>query len=105
MKLFTLLAFLVVTLFTATAQTGCPVNLNFGTGDFSNWQCFTGNTTATSCVTNVDNVSYSGPVTNRHTILLPTAAVDTFGGFPITPSGVTNVARLGTVGQINAQVE
>ena len=44
-------------------QTYCP-NLNFGMGNFTNWQCYLG-----SCESGIANISPSNSMTGRHTIM------------------------------------
>ena len=68
----------------SVAQNVCPPNIDFGFGDFTNWQCYAGNVTL-SGTTNVVNVSPSAPLPNRHTVINPTGLTDQFGGFPMTP--------------------
>src|SRR3954469_22780150 len=69
------------------AQNVCPPNIDFEFGDFTNWQCYTGSTTASGCTlgTNVVNAVPSAPITQRHTIIPPTQTTDPFGGFYMTP--------------------
>lgn len=75
----------------------CPPNIDFETGDFTNWECFTG---ATKVVNGQNNISLtlSGPVSGRHEIIssstLPTN--DPYGGFPrLCPYGGNYSVKLG----------
>lgn len=84
----------------AFAQGGnpCPPNIDFETGGFAGWNCFTG----TCCPINTP--TYSGPVANRHTIMSGTGN-DTYGGFPIVPPGGGNYSfKLGN-DNIGAEAE
>ena len=88
----------------------CPLNLDFESGTFKNWQCFIGNTT-----TMVDNngitqnqiiLTPSPPVTNRHEIISATSTqFDPYGGFPtLCPYGGKYSVKLGN-DSIGAQAE
>lgn len=61
----------------------CPVNIDFESGNFSNWQCYIG-TTYTSGVQNVINLSPSPPVNGRHEIISSSSMplLDSYGNFP-----------------------
>lgn len=84
----------------------CPDNLAFENGNFSNWTCYTGST-ACSAGGNTTNLSISGPVANRHTLInrsLP-SAVDPYGLFPINPPDGSNYCvKLGNT-QTGAEAE
>lgn len=75
----------------------CPDNITFEFGDFTNWECFTGDVSAVGN-TNVITVLPSPPTANRHTIIprsVP-AAQDPWGFFDINaPDGSNFIARLG----------
>ena len=83
--------------FTANAQ-NCPPNIDFETGTFQGWTCYTG-TTADINGENVITIYPSGPVSNRHTMYSYTANsqdVDPYGGFPVVcPNGSGYSIRLG----------
>lgn len=72
----------------------CPPNIGFETGTLDNWQCFAG-------VINRDgslNLSPTGPVTDRHTIIQNTypQQLDPYGAFPVNcPNGSGFSVRLG----------
>ena len=77
---------------------GCPPNIDFETGTFDGWTCYTG----TAEVVNNENVialqPSGGPVFNRHTMYTANtnAGVDPYGGFPVNcPNGSTHSIRLG----------
>lgn len=85
----------------ATLQTsftqGCPPNLDFENGNFTNWECFTGNTTTTAGQ-NIINLFPSLPIPGRHEIITAstTPALDPYGGFPkLCPYGDRYSVKLG----------
>ena len=78
------------------AQT-CPPNIDFETGGFDGWTCYTGSAGVVSDQ-NVISLSFSGPVPGRHTMYTRTAVpeVDPYGGFPVVcPNGSGHSIRLG----------
>lgn len=81
----------------ANAQT-CPYNIDFETGTFEGWTCYTGYTAAVNGE-NVITISPSGPVNNRHTMYSYAKNandVDQYGGFPVVcPNGSNYSIRLG----------
>ena len=82
--------------FSANAQE-CPHNIDFETGDFTGWTCYTG-FVADNNGTNVISISPSGPVYNRHTMYAsyPGSGNDPYGNFPINcPNGSGHSIRLG----------
>jgi hypothetical protein len=82
--------------FTGYAQL-CPPNIDFETGTFNGWTCYTGSNLAIGN-DNVISISPSGgPVLNRHTMYTaPTSELDYYGGFPVTcPNGSGHSIRLG----------
>src|SRR5262245_1849462 len=70
----------------AAAQKECPANIDFESGTFDNWKCFTGSTSV-GINGNEINVSASTPVTGRHTLYTKGAAtmLDPYGLFPVNP--------------------
>jgi hypothetical protein len=83
--------------FTGNAQS-CPANIDFETGTFNGWTCYTGDTEAIG-VQNVISVSTSGgPVNNRHTMFAANSGeVDPYGGFPVNcPNGSGHSIKLGS---------
>ena len=88
--------FLWPTCFAAYSQT-CPPNIDFESGTFSGWSCYTGSPMAVNG-RNVISLTNSGPVQGRHTIFpaFPSAGLDPYGGFPINcPNGSGYSVRLG----------
>ena len=80
-----------------TAQI-CPPNIDFETGTFNHWTCFTGTTVVRNGNENEILLQNSGPVDNRHTMYsrLSNPGNDPYGGFPIIcPNGSGYSVRLG----------
>lgn len=76
----------------------CPVNIDFETGGFSNWTCYTGTTAAIGGQNVINITPTGGPIFNRHTMYTNNGngEVDPYGGFPvICPNGSGNSVRLG----------
>ncbi len=83
--------------FSAKAQ-NCPPNIDFESGSFSGWTCYTGSVASVNN-TNVITFNYQGdPVFNRHTMYSanPGDGLDEYGGFPKNcPNGSGHSIRLG----------
>ena len=79
----------------ANAQT-CPPNIDFETGEFNNWTCYTGNTVGSNGMNQI-NLSATGPSPDRHTIYPANSGLmDPFGGFPVNcPNGSGYSIQLG----------
>ena len=75
----------------------CPPNIDFETGTFANWTCYTGSVSAAGGTNTIYLTPSGGPVPNQHTMYsAPTTEVDYFGGFPvICPNGSGKSIRLG----------
>lgn len=92
------------------AAQDCPVNIDFEMGDFTNWQCFTGTTSADYANNvNVIDLKPSPPTPNRHEIIKAnndgSIPLDPYGGFPqLCPYGGKYSVKLGN-NDINAQAE
>ncbi len=87
-----LLAFVLVFSFApAKGQVGlCPPNLDFENGDFSNWECRSGQ------ISNGFPLPVVGPIPGRHTIIGSPGGIDPYGGFPtICPNGSNFSVMLG----------
>lgn len=82
--------------FYVNAQT-CPPNIDFETGGFTGWTCYTGYVSGNG--QNVITLSPSpGPVPERHTMYssFPGGEIDFYGGFPVNcPNGSGQSIRLG----------
>lgn len=83
--------------FTGNAQT-CPPNIDFETGTFDNWTCYSGYTSAVGEENQITLYPSAGPVYNKHTMYTSnTNEVDPFGGFPVScPNGSGHSIRLGS---------
>jgi gliding motility-associated-like protein len=97
-KLFSAVIMLVCPgYFFANAQS-CPPNIDFETGTFDGWTCYTGFVEVINNQ-NVINITPSGgPVFNRHTMYTANSGdgVDQYGGFPVNcPNGSKHSIRLG----------
>jgi gliding motility-associated-like protein len=81
-----------------TYAQNCPPNIDFETGTFNNWTCYTGFVAAVNDQ-NVISLSPSGPVGDRHTMyssLTQPVELDYYGGFPVNcPNGSGHSIRLG----------
>lgn len=75
----------------------CPPNIDFETGTFNNWTCYSGNVSAAGGTNNIFLTQSSGPVPNQHTMYTaPSTETDPFGGFPVNcPNGSGHSIRLG----------
>lgn len=75
----------------------CPPNIDFETGTFNNWSCYTGNVSAAGGTNTIFLSNAGGPVPNQHTMYTSgTGELDFFGGFPVTcPNGSGYSVKLG----------
>lgn len=74
----------------------CPPNIDFETGTFDGWNCYSGYVTGNG--TNAIVLSPTDPTPERHTMYssFPSAGLDYYGGFPINcPNGSGHSIRLG----------
>lgn len=93
----TCIIILLCLLTNAYSQSSCPPNLDFESGTFDNWQCFTG-TTDTLGGKNRMNLTPSAPVQGRHEIITASSLpeFDTYGKFPrLCPYGGNYSVKLG----------
>lgn len=74
----------------------CPPNIDFETGTFNGWTCYTGSVAAVGGQ-NVISLFPGSPVADRHMMILPgNGGKDYFGGFPLNcPNGSGYSVRLG----------
>jgi gliding motility-associated-like protein len=91
--------FLLVFSIKAQAQ-DCPPNIDFETGSFNRWTCYTGNTVALNNQFNAINLFPSGgPRANYHTMYSRATnggELDFYGGFPVVcPNGSGYSVKLG----------
>ena len=82
--------------FISAAQ--CPPNIDFETGTFNNWQCYTGSVAAVNGQNVITLFPTAGPVANQHTLFKASQGngFDPFGGFPVNcPNGSGYSIKLG----------
>ena len=75
----------------------CPPNIDFESGTFNGWTCYTGSTAEVNGQ-NVITLFPSSPTPGRHTMMsaFPGDGVDPYGGFPVNcPNGSGKSMRLG----------
>jgi gliding motility-associated-like protein len=80
-----------------TFSQNCPYNIDFETGTFDGWTCYTGYTEAVNDQ-NVITLYPSSPVVDRHTMYTSNSGdgLDPYGGFPVNcPNGSRHSIRLG----------
>ena len=88
---------LVVTLliYFQAAFMQCPTNIDFETGDVSNWDCFAGKTSSANGI-NYITLAPSSPIPGRHQITTTASGNDPYGGFPqLCPYGGNYSVKLG----------
>ncbi len=93
-----LLIFFIYLLNTTASQSQtCPPNIDFETGTFNGWTCYTGFTASVENNNVISLASSSGPVFDKHTMYsAPSAEVDYYGKFPvICPNGSGHSIKLG----------
>lgn len=88
--------FLIVFSSVIKSQT-CPYNIDFETGTFNGWTCYSGRTAAVGGQNEI-SLSPSGPIPGKHTIYNANSnEVDPFGGFPVNcPNGSGHSIKLGS---------
>ena len=96
MKLFTLLLLSCFFKFTTVAAQDCPPNIDFETGDFAHWDCFTGSTSS-RLAQNFITLTPSAPQAGRHEIIsAANVGLDVYGKFPtLCPYGNGYSVKLG----------
>jgi gliding motility-associated-like protein len=91
--------FIVSCLFFSKAMAqNCPPNIDFETGTFDNWTCYTGSVAAIAGQNVITLSPAGGPVPEQHTMFTANQGngVDFFGGFPVNcPNGSGHSIRLG----------
>jgi len=81
----------------AVAQS-CPNNIDFETGTFDGWTCYTGSVSASGGQNVMTLYSSNGPLGSKHTMYsaYPGDGLDPYGGFPVNcPNGSGHSIRLG----------
>lgn len=77
---------------------GCPPNIDFESGTFANWTCYTGTVAAVGGQNVITLNPSGGPVANQHTMFTAGQgnALDPFGRFPVNcPNGSGHSIKLG----------
>ncbi len=86
--------------FTSGNAQDCPPNIDFETGSFDGWTCYTGYTAAVGDDNVISLSSSGGPVFEKHTMYTAAAnsgELDPFGNFPVlSPNGSGHSIRLGS---------
>jgi gliding motility-associated-like protein len=87
---------LCVLFVTIKAAAQCPPNIDFETGTFDGWTCYTGYTAAVNGQNEI-NLTLSGPSGDRHTMYTANSGLlDPYGNFPVNcPNGSGHSIRLG----------
>jgi len=84
--------------FTSNAQ-NCPPNIDFETGTFEGWTCYTGTTSAVGDENVISLHSSGGPLFDRHKMysaIANSGELDHYGGFPVVcPNGSRYSIKLG----------
>ncbi|MEO5594641.1 MAG: T9SS type B sorting domain-containing protein [Chitinophagaceae bacterium] len=83
---------------TVSAQE-CPANIDFETGTFNGWTCYTGHVASVNGE-NVISLNASGAANGRHTMLtaFPGDGLDPYGDFPVNcPNGSGHSIKLGNI--------
>jgi gliding motility-associated-like protein len=74
----------------------CPTNIDFESGTFAGWTCYTGSVASVSGQNVISLFNSFGPVPERQTMYGPNAGLDPYGDFPINcPNGSGHSIRLG----------
>ena len=76
----------------------CPYNLDFETGGFDNWRCWSGSVAEINGVNSISLYNTTGPVFNQHTMYNASQLneLDPYGFFPVNcPNGSNHSIRLG----------
>ncbi len=96
--LLPLLATTCCCFFSRAYSQSCPANIDFETGTFDGWTCYTGYTQAAGDKNVITLTNSNGPVYTHHTMYTAnTGELDPFGGFPVNcPNGSKHSIRLGS---------
>ena len=75
----------------------CPPNIDFESGDFTGWTCYTGDVEAIGTTNNINLFPSGGPVNDRHMIIPKLGSgLDEYGDFPkACPNGSEFSIKLG----------
>jgi hypothetical protein len=97
MKRVSLASLCLLLLATGFTQS-CPPNIDFESGNFSNWECFSGKTSVNGMGENVIVLNPTAPIAGVHEIITANSSAkkDQFGGFPtLCPYGGNYSVKLG----------
>ena len=82
-----------------TKAQNCPPNIDFETGGFNGWTCYTGYTSAVGNENQISLFASGGPIFNRQTMYTSkdnSGQLDSYGNFPVVcPNGSGHSIRLG----------
>jgi gliding motility-associated-like protein len=82
--------------FNASRAQNCPTNIDFESGTFAGWSCYTGSVASVAGQNVISLFNAYGPVPERQTMYGPNAGLDPYGNFPINcPNGSGHSIRLG----------
>jgi gliding motility-associated-like protein len=87
-----------VCLVSITMGQSCPPNIDFESGNFDGWTCYTGNVASVNNTNVISFNSSGGPVPGRHTMFSAVSGGgnDQYGGFPVNcPNGSGHSIMLG----------
>lgn len=89
--------FIFIFLSPVVSAQNCPPNIDFESGTFNNWTCYTGSVSASSGSNLISLTPSGGPVGNVHTMInAANGGIDPFGGFPMScPNGSGYSIKLG----------
>ena len=78
----------------------CPSNIDFESGSFDNWTCYTGYTSAVGDENAITLTQSGGPISAKHTMYTTGAnsgELDPYGNFPVLcPNGSGHSIKLGS---------
>ena len=92
-----MLGCLLFCIYTNQANAQCPPNLDFETGTFNGWTCYTGSVEAVGTQNIISIYPSGGAVYDQHTMFTRgMGGVDPYGGFPVNcPNGSGYSIKLG----------
>lgn len=93
MKVFSIYIVLTFIAFSNVFAQDCPSNIDFESGSFNGWSCWTGSVAGIGNQNIITLTPSSTGVPNRHTMLSSIATrgqIDQFGGFPLPPPNGSN---------------
>jgi gliding motility-associated-like protein len=90
-------AFINLLCFSSSIAQSCPPNIDFESGNFNGWTCYTGSTAAIGSENVISLSASGGPWPGRHTMYSSSVrGTDPYGGFPVNcPNGSGHSVKLG----------